>query len=352
MSDYAVTTDFSVKDGLTTGDPEKIILGADFDVEFDAIVTAIATKYDSSDLASQAQAEALTLDTVLITPHSLNDVLAANGGMLGDIQALADPNADTILGWDDSAGAVIGWTFGTGIASTVGGAVELSHLGIEDLVDPNADRILFWDDGAGATAWLTVSTGLTLSGTSLTTDDTAISHDNLSGFVSDEHVAHSGVTLTAGTGLSGGGTIAASRTFNLDVDGLTNNIGASGAIDLDVDEVAIANATATEKCFASALVTPEVPTTVSGTTDTLAETDFGKVIRYSSTSTITVTLPNGLKTGFWCTLLKTGASGTLNLSATTTLNTVNSLTSITDQYGSVTVFHSGSNVWYAWGNLT
>jgi hypothetical protein len=351
MADYSVTTDFSVKDGLTTGDPEKIILGADFDVEFDAISTAIATKHDSTNHATQAQAEALTLDTVLITPHSLNDVLVANGGMLGDIQALADPNVDTLLGWDDSAGAVIGFTFGTGIASTVGGAVELSHLGIEDLVDPNFDRILFWDDGAGASAWLTVSTGLTLSGTNLTTNDSQIAHDSLSGFVADEHVAHSGVTLPAGTGLSGGGTIAASRTFNLDVDSLTNNIGATGAIDLDVDELAVANSTATEKVMAAALITPEVPTTVSGTADTLAETDFGKVIRYSSISTITVTLPNGLKTGFWCTILKTGASGTLNLSATTTLNVANGLNSITDQYGAVTVFHSGSNVWYAWGAL-
>jgi len=40
-------------------------------------------------------------------------------------------------------------------------------------------------------------------------------HDSLAGFVADEHIAHSGVTLTAGTGLTGGGTIAANRTFAL-----------------------------------------------------------------------------------------------------------------------------------------
>ena len=43
-----------------------------------------------------------------------------------------------------------------------------------------------------------------------------VGHDNLTGFVADEHIAHSGVTLTAGTALSGGGTIAANRTFNID----------------------------------------------------------------------------------------------------------------------------------------
>ena len=46
-----------------------------------------------------------------------------------------------------------------------------------------------------------------------------VDHDSLTGFVSDEHIAHSGVTLTAGDGLTGGGTIAASRTFALTTPG-------------------------------------------------------------------------------------------------------------------------------------
>jgi hypothetical protein len=41
-------------------------------------------------------------------------------------------------------------------------------------------------------------------------------HDSTSGFVANEHIDHTGVTLTAGTGLNGGGTIAASRTFTVD----------------------------------------------------------------------------------------------------------------------------------------
>jgi hypothetical protein len=48
-----------------------------------------------------------------------------------------------------------------------------------------------------------------------------VDHDSLTGFVSDEHVAHSGVSISAGGILSGGGTIAANRTISLahgDVD--------------------------------------------------------------------------------------------------------------------------------------
>ncbi|MHA1408820.1 MAG: hypothetical protein ACTSQY_00630, partial [Candidatus Odinarchaeia archaeon] len=51
-----------------------------------------------------------------------------------------------------------------------------------------------------------------LNAHNLTTD---IDHDSLTNFVTDEHVAHSGITLTAGTGLSGGGDISANRTFSL-----------------------------------------------------------------------------------------------------------------------------------------
>lgn len=35
------------------------------------------------------------------------------------------------------------------------------------LADPGADRLLFWDDSAGATAWLTAGTGLTITGTTI-----------------------------------------------------------------------------------------------------------------------------------------------------------------------------------------
>lgn len=44
MSDYTVTTDFSAKDALATGDANKLISGVPLDTEFANIATAIATK--------------------------------------------------------------------------------------------------------------------------------------------------------------------------------------------------------------------------------------------------------------------------------------------------------------------
>ncbi len=110
MSDYTKTTNFTAKDSLATGDPLKLIKGSLFDTEFDALVIAVATKYDTDNLASQVQAEGLTDNTVLMTPLRVNDVLADNGGLLQDIQALADPGGDRLLGWDDSANDTILFT--------------------------------------------------------------------------------------------------------------------------------------------------------------------------------------------------------------------------------------------------
>jgi len=52
--------------------------------------------------------------------------------------------------------------------------------------------------------------------------ESTLNHDSLAGFVADEHVAHSGVDMIAGVGLSGGGTIDSTRTFTLDLNELGN----------------------------------------------------------------------------------------------------------------------------------
>ena len=48
MSDYSKTTNFTVKDGYTSGNPLKVIKGTEFDVEFDAIQVASESKADAA----------------------------------------------------------------------------------------------------------------------------------------------------------------------------------------------------------------------------------------------------------------------------------------------------------------
>lgn len=55
----------------------------------------------------------------------------------------------------------------------------------------------------------------------VTQHQAAINHNALTNFVADQHVAHAGVVLTAGVGLSGGGDITVSRTIDLENTAVT-----------------------------------------------------------------------------------------------------------------------------------
>ena len=85
--------------------------------------------------------------------------------------------------------------------------------------DSASGRMVYTGPSASETrAHFSGGTGITYnSGTgAISTTDGDIVHDNLSGFVADEHIAHSGVSIVAGNGLLGGGTIASSRTLSID----------------------------------------------------------------------------------------------------------------------------------------
>ena len=50
-------------------------------------------------------------------------------------------------------------------------------------------------------------------------------------------------------------------------------------------------------------------TDVAGTSDTIAAVDLGQILRYTNSSLVTVTLPDGLGIGFTVNLLAWGAAG-------------------------------------------
>jgi hypothetical protein len=64
MSNYTKTTNFTAKDSLPSGDSGKIIRGSEFDTEFTAVSTAIATK---ADLASPTFTGTVTIPNLTFT---------------------------------------------------------------------------------------------------------------------------------------------------------------------------------------------------------------------------------------------------------------------------------------------
>lgn len=112
--------------------------------------------------------------------------------------------------WLSVSGDIEDVLAGTGIAvsGTADKTVALSHLGIEGLADAGEDAIMFWDDSASATKWLvpTIASGIRITGTAL----------SLAG-IPNSSLTNSGVTVTAGAGMTGGGAVVLGATTTLNV---------------------------------------------------------------------------------------------------------------------------------------
>lgn len=82
MSNYTKITNFAAKDSLPSGDPGKIIRGTEFNVEFDNIAPAIASKANTASptFTGTVTVPALTVtgDVTMILNDS--DTVTINGG--------------------------------------------------------------------------------------------------------------------------------------------------------------------------------------------------------------------------------------------------------------------------------
>jgi len=133
------------------------------------------------------------------------------------------------------------------------------------------------------------------------------------GTVTSNYLSLSGQELTAGTvpvslGGTGATTAAAART----------NLGISGAY-LSIEE--------------------EV-----GNARTLSDSDNGKVIVCSSSSSVTITLPTGLTSGFSCTVVQNG-TGTVKVEGGAAISAVNNINATVGQYGHLNIIPIGSDAY-------
>lgn len=337
MSDYTKITDFAAKDTLPTGNPAKVGSGTEVDAEFDAIAVAIATKFDSADRGAANGIASLDAGSLVPAAQLPDASLTAQG-----IAELAT-TAETITGTDATRTVTP-----AGIQAVLDQNAGVLN-DISDLVDPAADRIGFWDDSANNFTWLSVGTNLSISGTVLSaptaTIQAALNHDALPGFVSNEHIDHSAVILTAGVGITGGGTIAASRTFNLDISGL-------GAIQgnalVAADGFLVDDAGTMSRMAYSDAGLPV--STVTGTTDTLVTADMNTFIEYTNAGAVTVTLNAGVGVVGNVVVIKQTGAGQVTVSGTATLES--SIGNRTRTVNSVLVLVCiAAGVWALYGDM-
>jgi hypothetical protein len=132
MANYTKTTDFAAKDTLPGGDTNKVVRGAEFETEFDAISTAIATKTDT---ASPTFTGTVTIPTADINGGNIDGtVIGASTAAAGTFTNLVVTSADINGGTVD--GATIGGSSagaGTFTNLTASGTVNFSGATISNL---------------------------------------------------------------------------------------------------------------------------------------------------------------------------------------------------------------------------
>ena len=77
---------------------------------------------------------------------------------------------------------------------------------------------------SGSSSNSSLTTAIVGEGANIVSASAMVDHDSATNFVANEHINHTSVSITAGDGLTGGGTIASNRTINVvGGDGITAN---------------------------------------------------------------------------------------------------------------------------------
>ena len=216
MSDYARQDDFSAKSGQT-------ILGADVDAEFDAIVTAVASKVDESREGSASGIA--TLDGSALIPVGISGLATSGGGQVPEASATSlgavelATTAEAITG-TDTLRAITPEGLQAVLDQNAGVLNDISGL-----TSPAADRIGFWDNSASDFTWLTVGDGLEISGTTLQLPAA---------------IAGNGITLTSGVLALDSASAGAGLAYTSGV--LSVNVG--NGLEVATDTVGLVDVTA------------------------------------------------------------------------------------------------------------
>ena len=296
MSNYTPGTDFSVKDGLTTGDPEKIILGADIDDELDAINTAISSKEDTANKG--ASSGYAPLDGSSLVPAA--NLPTATSTAIGALETATTAEAQAVTATDK-------------------------------IITPGNIASVFAVPPA-----LGSSTPAAVSGTTIA----ASSALTLGGV----GVVTTARTLTASTGITGGGDLSANRSVALDISGLTGmTVAPVGTDGFLIDDGG------TMKRMSYNQVA--LPSSTDADAYSFASTDCGEILYYTGTGGHTWTMGTGVGQNNTFIIVVNSGSGSITFAGSgVTMTSANSLLTL-PAGGTAVLIRESSTVWFVSGGL-
>ena len=300
-----------------------------------SVLTALAastTAAGISELATSAETITGTDAARVVTPAGLQAKVASE-----TVKGLVElaTNAETVTGTDTTRA-----THPAGVAAAIAAAG-----GGPLFADPNADRIAFWDDSAGAFVALVHSAPVNITGTSLTIDAATTT---ASGIV---ELATSAETIT-GTDTTRAVTAA----------GLQAKVASETVLGLQEFATAAESVTGSSNALsvhpAGLLATRGLYVGVNaqtGTTYAPVLADQGKLVTCANGSAITVTMPSNATTAFPIgtqidfAVLGAGMVTFVAGGGATVNGTPSLVTRAT--YSAVTLIKAGTDYWLAVGDL-
>ena len=165
----------------------------------------------------------VSADEIAVSASYVKGLLSGSNGVNydGSTGAISADSAEIRAMF--SASGDISYNSGTGVFSFTNDAGD-----IEGVTAGNG----LTGGGSSGTVVLNVvgGTGISVAADEISVDASGVDIHSLSGYVANENIDHSSVSITAGSGLTGGGSIAASRTIN---------IGAGSYINVAADSVSV-----------------------------------------------------------------------------------------------------------------
>ena len=135
MSNYVKLVDYAAKDALLTGNPSKLVKGAELGPEFDAVATAVATKADS-------------ISPTLTTPALGTPASGVLTNCTGTAAGLTAGNATTAAACSGNAATVTTNANLTGHVTSVGNAAVLGSFSMAQLDTAVNDGNVVFQSGA------------------------------------------------------------------------------------------------------------------------------------------------------------------------------------------------------------
>jgi hypothetical protein len=212
VSDFTIAADSGTPDTFSTG--QTLTFAGDTGITTTVSDNQISIDLDDTAVTPGSYGSSTEIPTFTVDQQG-RLTAAGIASIATGLSILGDSGTDTV---QLLTGTLI-FSGNTGITTIVGDdRVDI------DLDDTAVTPSSYGDANTVATFTVDQQGRLTSAGTA------DIDHDALLNYVANEHIDHSGVSLTAGSGLTGGGDITASRSFA---------VGAGNGITVNANDVAV-----------------------------------------------------------------------------------------------------------------